>query len=735
MNKTQKRQLNLRNKLFAAIAMLLVSSIMMVSTTYAWFTLSTAPEVQGITTTVGANGNLEIALSPADGSAARIGSAMGDSNLAWTAKNTTWGNLLNLSDESYGLAGITLLPSRLNVSAVGTTPLKTPVYGADGRVQKLEANSAIGKLNTESATTSYVVDTAYRGVRAIGTSSSLTKYQITFNNYLAAMGQDAAAARENAEISLKNNGSKLAEMAMAHASAGSDDGNNYVDYKAAMADVITNLKAANAKLKDAIRDAFIATAASAGSNDAKYTGVMALVDAEPTATLEALMKHGELMAEDGTVSGTDAISEAYKAWSAIETKLASAQTEYDNLGTDVTWNNAVKVMNYLMATEGIHLNGYSLNEFKVQAKRFISEPKANSDGTFTSTADYPVETYAEAKALYEAAQAFMKPFTSGGTQLQLGAGSGVYADIAAMVGNLNANVEVDVRYEGGTTNITLPDVPIAIKTTTATSDAGHMGSARTALASLGAFTDDTATATGVLNETYGYIVDFFFRTNASNSSLLLQTDPAQRVYENGNSDATLGNGSSMTFRTGNIDGNAVQNLMACIRVVFLDTDSGKILGIASLDMDNATQKVVTAATETTAEVVDITAKLYLHASYTDDATTGLTLGDRVTNKNNAVLCELPANTAKAVSAMVYLDGDRVTNADVANAATSTTGTLNLQFASSAELVPMDNEALKNMAAEATTTPVVTPDETTTASEETTTPEETTVPSETTTPGN
>ena len=144
MNKTQKRQLNLRNKLFAAIAMLLVSSIMMVSTTYAWFTLSTAPEVQGITTTVGANGNLEIALSPADGSAARIGSAMGDSNLAWTAKNTTWGNLLNLSDEAYGRAGITLLPSRLNVSAVGTTPLKTPVYGADGRVQKLEANSAIG---------------------------------------------------------------------------------------------------------------------------------------------------------------------------------------------------------------------------------------------------------------------------------------------------------------------------------------------------------------------------------------------------------------------------------------------------------------------------------------------------------------------------------------------------------------------------------------------------------------
>ena len=52
---------SIRKKLLAAIAMLLVAVIMTVSSTYAWFTLSTAPEVKGITTTVGANGNLEIA--------------------------------------------------------------------------------------------------------------------------------------------------------------------------------------------------------------------------------------------------------------------------------------------------------------------------------------------------------------------------------------------------------------------------------------------------------------------------------------------------------------------------------------------------------------------------------------------------------------------------------------------------------------------------------------------------
>ena len=59
--KQRKRQRDIKTKLMAAICMLLVSSIMMVSTTYAWFTLSTAPEVTGITTAVGANGNLEMA--------------------------------------------------------------------------------------------------------------------------------------------------------------------------------------------------------------------------------------------------------------------------------------------------------------------------------------------------------------------------------------------------------------------------------------------------------------------------------------------------------------------------------------------------------------------------------------------------------------------------------------------------------------------------------------------------
>ena len=47
------------------------------------------------------------------------------------------------------------------------------------------------------------------------------------------------------------------------------------------------------------------------------------------------------------------------------------------------------------------------------------------------------------------------------------------------------------------------------------------------------------------------------------------------------------------------------------------------------------------------------------------------------------------NTATAVSTLVYLDGDNITNADVANAASSMTGSMNLQFSTNVPLVPME----------------------------------------------
>ena len=61
-------------KLYAAVCMVLVAALLVSATSYAWLVLSQAPEVSNVTTTIGANGNLEIALGKNIGE-----SAIGDS--------------------------------------------------------------------------------------------------------------------------------------------------------------------------------------------------------------------------------------------------------------------------------------------------------------------------------------------------------------------------------------------------------------------------------------------------------------------------------------------------------------------------------------------------------------------------------------------------------------------------------------------------------------------------------
>ena len=145
-------QKQVTGKLMAAISMLLVSAILMCLTSYAWFILSTAPEVSNLKTTAGANGALEIALqstNTAGTGRADITSAVGSSHAKNAAKvsNTYWGNVVDLT-EGYGLEHVTLYPSRLKLNATelnGQTSyavdtgsiLQVPQFGQDGRVTGL----------------------------------------------------------------------------------------------------------------------------------------------------------------------------------------------------------------------------------------------------------------------------------------------------------------------------------------------------------------------------------------------------------------------------------------------------------------------------------------------------------------------------------------------------------------------------------------------------------------------
>ncbi len=123
-----------RSKLMAALAMLLVSTIMMTTASFAWFTISTAPEISNIDTTVTANGNLEIALDTTGKKPAE--STTSDSKADYT-DNGLWGNLVDLNGNSE-IGKVSLKPVQYTeATATKANPFDYPEYGLDGRIKSL----------------------------------------------------------------------------------------------------------------------------------------------------------------------------------------------------------------------------------------------------------------------------------------------------------------------------------------------------------------------------------------------------------------------------------------------------------------------------------------------------------------------------------------------------------------------------------------------------------------------
>ena len=130
---------NVKEKVVAVAVLLAMSIAMMASVSYAWYTLSLAPELGGVTTTVSSNGSLEVALAglyDEDGDLIEpLASAVGDSFSAedqtTVAANLTWGNLINLSN-NYGIEELVLRPATFD--AYADAYLSSMEYGDDGRV-------------------------------------------------------------------------------------------------------------------------------------------------------------------------------------------------------------------------------------------------------------------------------------------------------------------------------------------------------------------------------------------------------------------------------------------------------------------------------------------------------------------------------------------------------------------------------------------------------------------------
>ncbi len=156
---------HLKEKVSAMAMALVIASILMVTASMAWVTLSSKPEVKGMTTTIGANGNLEVALSDLDGKEPDE-SKVGDGAKDLVERNLTWGNIINLSDPSYGLENIVLRPASLNLGRLETNPLYAARYSSDGRIDGWLTDFAYTNYNKDVGGF-LVSDEMKYGVRAI----------------------------------------------------------------------------------------------------------------------------------------------------------------------------------------------------------------------------------------------------------------------------------------------------------------------------------------------------------------------------------------------------------------------------------------------------------------------------------------------------------------------------------------------------------------------------------------
>lgn len=642
MNKTKKSFGNMKKKLMGAVCMLLVASIMMISATYAWFTLSTAPEITGITTSVGANGNLEMALLSGNVNATTTQEGGVGSSMAIAtdmAANLTWGNLVDLSDDSYGLQSISLKPARFNNAGNWATGnlLSIPVYGADGRVKALTNNTqASGKYNAENNTWENVNPMPV-GVRAIGTNDNLTAQQSGLMSAKAAYNSKISEAQSTIRQALSNNAQDLAN-AVTQLAMNSSDAPITTENQTAINNMITATENSLKLIDEAYKQAILA-AATTIDTDAGYKAAVAAVNGAASA------KAALTAAQDSGITIPAQIETAVNNLEAQKTTVATAKNNAD-YKTKLT---------ALIDTEKVTVNGYNAKATGDPATDLMV------DGNINPT--------------------FMGKMTKdGGVRVEMPDGSGVFAYIATVAGNYSAASEISISFKG----LTVTNMPSTM-ITTATVDP-TMGNALQAVQAAGT----SAGATTTLSDTYGYMIDLAFRTNAVNSYLQLQTEGKQRVYSDSESAATQGAGSSMTFKAvTNAQGNAllkdeeVKSLMKSIRVTFLDPN-GNGSQLAVLDMSTA---------KATADGIKADLKL---GNYVDGRFVPVANADSTEYDDSITLAKLNQNQAQSLSVVVWLDGDTVDNGDVANAAQSITGSMNLQFRSSVELQPMRNTALSNL---------------------------------------
>ncbi len=691
-------QKQVTGKLMAAISMLLVSAILMCLTSYAWFILSTAPEVSNLKTTAGANGALEIALqstNEAGNGRADITSAVGSSHAknAATVSNTYWGNVVDLTN-GYGLDNIQLYPSRLKVNATTvdgktsyqvdpSTILQVPQFGQDGRVTSLlnatktHYDSKTGKFTTGAnwgvnvlgAVNADKEDQGDTIILEYGRDIVLKQAREKVAAYRADLRSDMTSLIERNSRGIWCEMLKILDTVLIEPE---EEEILVRDYVASMDAVLTDAV-------EAVRWAFLANVAADETRYSSENAEQMKALGEIYANFMQLPLTGENSIQNiADANGYTDISEAADTMTSAMGRIATAKDFLNKSKPDVTSAGLMLVRVNEMFIHGNPEQG-PINEFMsgfaydvgaqiprdtIYMVRSISDP--TNTNLFSAIASVIGDYCGDMSIWFLPGEGVIvqdEPENSEGWLnwiYTLKATSGPSYDAWRNVDDL-ASVEkqVDGTY----------------------AEDANVGALGVVLNQI-----EGIEAPGVIQvevkrpdvTAYGYSVDLAFKAS-ENTNLLLQQTGIGRVSGDGEDLDLLGGGSTVEFTVaGDMTTEQVKDLLQGVYIVFMNTVTGTIYRVAAVDPDSV---VVT----WTAFPARATATLALYEPEFDGEG-NLSLGRKVTDN---VITALTADTPYYISEVVYLNGDAVdTTAFSATQELSLSGAMNLQFASSVQLVPM-----------------------------------------------
>lgn len=667
----------MRERLSAAGLGLLVAAVVAVSASFAWITLSRAPEVAGISTTLSGNGSLEIALSKDDGSQPEEYDI--DENAPAktdvVSSNLQWGNLVNLADESYGIDNLALRPAQLNTANLLSSPLWGASYGEDGRITQLDSNYAYAKYKDGSFITSKDL-----GVRAIATytttisDASQAEYiRVRDAVTTAHNAVNAAYGNERSGVAAKFGAlgtmiSKYAQDKLDKA----DPGTNLAPYLGNMIPLYETIQEVMNKQKDA----YVALANLQSYLHANNTGTE-----YKSLTWEELVsnktdynaKDSDTASRNGVVSLVG-LQQFITDLGTIKNDIARLyeyKADYEQNGTAYYWSSWSKTDKLTYPLNSIVSDLVQYGTMTIDLNDDGNEKKVVSLGS------------SDASALLNA----------NGKNRKVYVYDGVLKRLEQMA------IDEGYRIDGAECTIKVSYVlTITVKGLAYTKASG------TSDFSLN-FTKSTegkelVPSDQVAEDTYGMVVDFWVRTNHETTKLtlegatvldesgeVLRYDGVNRIWgvtgdtEDGTltrESTTQGGGSCYVYYADTPeDQSRSLRLLEAMKVAFVSA-SGELLAQGEMDTQNYW-----------AQNGRITVPLVLDS---ETKTTYKYTDEKNEEKVGRAITTLQMDDAQRITAIIYLDGTQLTN-DMVLAASEIQGQLNLQFGSSESLKTVGDKSL------------------------------------------